>query len=185
MVKKVPTKQEETKAHKVSKNSKVIQKAAKFEKKWAKSQLKIGDYFSCHQYMKVLQISGSTIKLENQDGRIVEIDKEVLLCDSYSADHFEKEVTCNMTELSEILKGAKDTIFKVEFKKKVDEKSILEKLTHVSKATLKKEEAIKTLAKEIIEGEQVTLIGHLVESEQHMGRSLIIDLEAPVDHRFK
>lgn len=29
------------------------------------------------------------------------------------------------------------------------------------------------------------LIGHLVKSEQHMGRSLVIDLEAPAGNNFR
>ena len=44
---------------------------------------------------------------------------------------------------------------------------------------------VKSLSKGIIEGEQVCLIGHLVKSEQHMGRSLIIDLQGSAEHRFK
>lgn len=37
----------------------------------------------------------------------------------------------------------------------------------------------------MLEGEQVELIGHLVKSEQHMGRSLVIDLEAPAPNNFR
>jgi hypothetical protein len=48
--------------------------------------------------------------------------------DSYSADHFEHEVQCNMTELAEILQGAKDSIFKVQFRRKIREEEIVEKL---------------------------------------------------------
>ena len=105
--------------------------------------------------------------------------------DSYSADHYAKEVNCNMTELSDILKGAKDTIFKVEFKKKVDEKQIFEKLGQIKANDLKKADLVKSLSKGIIDGENTTIIGHLVKSEQHMGRSLIIDLEAPEDNCFR
>jgi hypothetical protein len=93
---------------KVSSNSKTIAKAQKLSKpakehKWERKQVKDGDYFSCHQYMKVVKISGDTIKLQNDRGESLEISKEVLICDSFSADHYEKEVRCTMTELSEIL----------------------------------------------------------------------------------
>ena len=74
--------------------------------------------------MKVIKIHGHTIQLKNEFGKIVDIDRQVLEEDAYSADHYEKEVNCNMTELAEILQGAKDTILKVEFKKKVDENLI-------------------------------------------------------------
>ena len=42
-----------------------------------------------------------------------------------------------MTELAEILQGAKDTILKVEFKKKVDEKQIYEQLQNLKAGDLK------------------------------------------------
>ena len=42
--------------------------------------------------------------------------------DMWSADHFDKEIKCNMTDLSAILEQAGDTIFKVKFRKKIDEK---------------------------------------------------------------
>jgi len=90
-----------------------------------------------------------------------------------------------MTELSDILKGAKDTIFKVVFKKKVDDKHVMEKLNQIKANDLKKADLIKSLSKGIIDGEQVTLIGHLLSCDQHMGRSLVIDLEAPIANRFR
>jgi len=78
--------------------------------------------------MQVTKIKGNDIQLKTEFGHVIDIDKKVLHEDSYSADHFEKEVTCTMTELAEILQEAKDTIFKVEFKKKVDDKNVLAKL---------------------------------------------------------
>ncbi len=109
--------------------------------------------------MEVTQIIGNEIVLKNQNGEKVEIAKEVLINDSYSADHFELEVTCNMTELSDILKSAKDTIFKVQFRKKIDEKCIFEKLEKIKVADLKD---VKAISKSIIEGAQVCMIAHLV-----------------------
>ena len=90
-----------------------------------------------------------------------------------------------MTELSDILKGAKDTIFMVEFKKKVDDKQIFEKLNQIKGNEFKKEEMIKSLSKGLIDGENTCIIGHLVNCDQHMGRSLVIDLEAPINNRFR
>ena len=109
----------------------------------------------------------------------------VLVQDSYSADHYDKEVTCNMTELAEVLQGAKDTIFTVEFKKKVDDKQVLDLLTGLKFADVKKPDQVKSIAKTIMEGKQCTLIGHLVQSEQQMGRTLVIDCQAPADNRFR
>ena len=91
---------------KPSTNSKLIKKVEKKavkETKWNHKKVHVGDYFSCHQYMKVIKIKGSDITLLNERGEKVEIDIKVLTDDSFSADHFDKSVTCNMTELSEIL----------------------------------------------------------------------------------
>ena len=41
--------------------------------------------------------------------------------DMWSADHFDKEVKCTITELSELIEQCGDTILKVQFRKKVDE----------------------------------------------------------------
>jgi hypothetical protein len=59
------------------------------EEKWARAKLTMGDFFSCHQYLKVVDILGSNIKLENQNGEVLCIDKSIMIQDSYSADHYE------------------------------------------------------------------------------------------------
>ena len=172
---------------KVSKNSRTIAKAdkisAKVPHKWNRKQVKDGDFFSCHQYMKVVRVSGNSVDLVNERGQQLTIEKDVLIQDSFSADHYEREVTCNMTELSEVLQGAKDTIFKVVFRKKIDEKVIQDKLASLSAKDI--DSKAKEIAQELLEGQEVELIGHLVKSEQHMGRSLVIDLEAPADSNFR
>ena len=44
---------------------------------------------------------------------------------------------------------------------------------------------LKEISKELAEGETTTIVGHLVNKEREMGRSLIIDLNAPLDNRFR
>jgi len=73
------------------------------EKKLNITELEKDDFLSLHQYMKVTKIVGSDIHLLTTLGNVIQIDKEVLLLDSYSAEHFEQEVACNMTELADIL----------------------------------------------------------------------------------
>ena len=91
--------------------------------------------------------------------------------DCYSADHYTQEVNCNMTELSQLLETASDTIFKVQFKKKVDETNILSKLQALGSSDP------KALTKQILDGEVCTLVAHLVKSESNSGRTLVIELE--------
>jgi hypothetical protein len=108
----------------------------------------------------------------------------------WSADHFEKEVKCTMSDLSELIQTCSDTIFKVQFRKKVDADNIQKKFSGFKFADLKKVEEVKKISKTITEGEVVEITGHLLESENNLGRSLVVDLDAPksnnirqVDHR--
>lgn len=103
----------------------------------------------------------------------------------WSADHFEKEIKCTMTDLSEILETSKDTIFKVQFRKKLDEKLVQQKLASVKFADIKKEKELKKLSKDLTEGELVEFVGHKVESDNNLGRTLMIDLEAPEKNNFR
>ena len=50
---------------------------------------------------------------------------------------------------------------------------------------LKKADVIKKLSKNLIEGETVEITGHLLESDNNLGRSLIIDLNAPKTNNFR
>jgi hypothetical protein len=50
---------------------------------------------------------------------------------------------------------------------------------------LKKADTLKKLSKDIVEGELVEITGHLVESDNNLGRSLVIDLNAPITNNFR
>ena len=91
---------------------------------WNPKKLQTGDNFSCVSYLKVLKIDGNQITVKNHQGGSWFITKDLLVRDAWSADHFEKEVKCNMTDLPQILEACKDTIFKVKFKKKADLKIV-------------------------------------------------------------
>jgi hypothetical protein len=88
------------------------------------------------------------------------------------------------------LEGCADTIFKVSFHKKLDQKLIESKLKEIKYEDIKKGQNMKQITKNLIEGELVEITGHLLESENNLGRSLVVDLNAPkennlryVDHR--
>ena len=53
------------------------------------------------------------------------------------------------------------------------------------KADLKKKDGLKKLAKELMSGTRATIVGHLASQERMMGRSLIIDLNAPSNNNFR
>ena len=80
------------------------------------------------------------------------MSKDILERDMWSADHFDKEIKCTMSDLSEIIQQCKDTIFKVQFKTKVDEKGVLSKLKDIKLSDLKKTAEVHKLSKSITEG---------------------------------
>lgn len=129
--------------------------------------------------MKVNKISGDTIDLINQHGESLSISKRILEKDSFSADHFKQEITCNMTELVGILESAKDSIFKVSFRCKLTDKSVFSKLQTISYADVKKDSELNKISKQLLQGELVEIVGHLVDNDNNLGRTLVIDLNAP------
>lgn len=56
------------------------------------------------------------------------MSKDIIIKSAYSADHYQKEVKCTMTDLAGLIESCSDTIFKVSFKKKVDPQDVVEKL---------------------------------------------------------
>ena len=47
------------------------------------------------------------------------------------------------------------------------------------------EDKIKNLVKQFLEGETEVITGHLIESENMLGRSLVIDLNAPINNNIR
>jgi hypothetical protein len=152
---------------------------------WDPKKLKEKDIFSCISYLKVEKIEGDRITVKNQLGGCWFISKDILEREMWSADHYAKEIKCTMTDLSEILEQCSDTIFAVQFKKKVDQKSLEGKLAGIKFSDLKKSDEIKHIAKEVSEGKTEQITCHLLESENHLGRSLVIDLNAPASNNFR
>jgi len=161
-------------------------KAAKSGKAlWDDKKLKVDDFFSCISYLHVTKIDGNQITVKNHLGGSWFITKDILLRDMWSGDHFEKEIKCTMTDLSQILEQCADTIFKVQFRKKIDEKEVEKKLNSISFADMKKSDKLKALSKNVTEGELCEITGHLINSENNMGRSTVIDLNAPIYNNFR
>ena len=103
---------------------------------WDPKQLQVGDNFSCISYLNVTNIDGNQVTVKNHMGGSWFISKDLLVRDAWSADHYDKEVKCTMTDLSEILESCQDTILKVSFRKKIDHKNVEQKLTEIKFADL-------------------------------------------------
>lgn len=98
----------------------------KSEKKpmWDPKQLAINQHFSSISYLKVNKIEGNQVTVENHDGGAWLVSSDILQKDMWSADHFEREVKCSMTDLAQIIESCGDTVFKVCFAKQIDDKIV-------------------------------------------------------------
>lgn len=78
---------------------------------WDPTKLAEKDILSCISYLKVMKVDGNHITVSNQLGGQWFISKDIIEREMWSADHFDKEIKCNMTDLSEIIEQCSDTIF--------------------------------------------------------------------------
>lgn len=73
--------------------------------------------------MQVKSLTGPEVLVINQIRNSEwEVSKILIESDMWSADHYETEVKCTMTQLSQLIESCGDTIFKVSFRKKIDQK---------------------------------------------------------------
>ena len=84
----------------------------------------------------------------------------------------------NMTNLAEVLQLVKDNVFTVQFRTNPKEEDAVNLLEDIKMTDLDDSVKISQLAKEITEGRQVKKICHMIEVENNLGRSLVIDLSA-------
>ena len=108
-----------------------------------------------------------------------------LLETMYSADHYEREIPMNMTGLAELLQSVQDNIFTVNFKKQANEQSAVDQLLNADAASFNDPKKLSQLAKQIVAGKDCSMTCHMVEVENNLGRSLVIDLKATTESKFR
>ena len=152
---------------------------------WDVKQLETGQNFSCISYLHVDNIEGDKITVKNHLGGAWFISKDLLVRDCWSADHFEQEVKCSMTELSGLMDCCRDTIFKVAFKKKIEQSHVEDVLMSMKMADLKSDAKLKPIIKGMIEGDSCEITGHLVDVDNNLGRSVVVDLNAKAPNNIR
>lgn len=146
--------------------------------------LKKGDFLSETQYYRVIDKKIGEILVSNERGFEFSIGKEIVEEGLLSAGQFTDEIVVSRTEIVTLLEEAKDRVFTVNFNKLPSEKSIINCLKGVTVADLSNDKSLKKLAKQLLIGENRTLIGHLDRTEPKLGRSSVTDLEIPIgEHR--
>ena len=151
---------------------------------WDVKQLEANQFFSYTSYFNVKAIDGNIVTVENSWGNQINVSREIVES-MHSADHYQREVFMNMTNLAEVLQLVKDNVFTVQFRKNPREEDAAEALEAVNMTDLTDPTKISKLAKEIIEGRLVKKICHMIEVENNLGRSLVIDLTADSENKFR
>ena len=152
------------------------------------SQLKVGDYLSETQYYKVLKLNSEYIKVENERGLTFDIDPEIIEEGMRSASQYKTEKQVTRTEICEYLASAGNNIFTINFDKQVKAKDCSDEVAQLlaNPDNYKTKKSITEFTKNLLTGDNRTLVGYLVNSEPMMGRSTVIDLEVAIDkHRLR
>ena len=167
-----------------AKNAKLLKKIKRDKPLWDTKQFKVDQFFSQTAYMNVKAIDDNRVTVKNSYGGEMIVSRDILE-NMHSADHFKKEVPMNMTGLAELLHSVQDRIFTVQFRAQAKEDSVYKALQETTQAALKDKAKRSQLAKEIVSGRTVKMVCHMVEVENSLGRSLVIDLTADGPNKFK
>jgi len=158
------------------------------EKRTDATAIRPGTMLSRISYMQVVGANPrrKTLTVRNQEGLQWDISENIIENEAFSADQFEETVKVSRTEMVEALENAGDSVFTIVFNKKVSEKAVREAIGLLADSADFSAKAIKATAKELLVGEERTLIGHMASTEPKMGRSQVVDLEkAPGTHRLR
>ncbi|MGD1712750.1 hypothetical protein [Dapis sp. BLCC M172] len=153
------------------------------------TQIKVGDNLSEVQYYSVTKVLEDELELTNERGYQITVAKGIVEEGMYFAQQYEKEQKVSRTELCELLESAGDTVFTVNFRKKIKEEDVLEAVLSTLKGqeltSPQAQKQLKASVKQALQGEERTLVGYLLQTEPKMGRSQVIDLEAEGEHRTR
>ena len=144
----------------------------------------IGQYLSEVAYYRVEKILKDKVEVVSSQGNEITIDLS-LLKDMDSAQHYSREVFASMTQLVEVLETVNDTAFKVVFKKQANIESAAKRLETVTLNDLKNPAKKSAIAEEIAFGDRSTMICKMIDLQTILGRSLVIDLSANTDSKFR
>jgi len=118
------------------------------------------------------------------------MSRDIMEYEMDSGTLFDKEEKLSRSNIIELMINAKESVMTVTFHKQLDESFISEALSAAPKDTWGNATKLKALSKEITHGKECTMTCFLSKSEGKLGRSRVIDLNAPwgmnyrqVDHR--
>ena len=136
--------------------------------------IQVGDYWSRLSYGKIIEINGLDVVVENEDGMTWMIGEELIKREFNLASSTENNKKVNSTELIQLVLSNPGIVMTVNFNKKVKEEDITKMIVSTTADNIT---AAKTLAKQILQGEERTIIGRHIHQIDSMGRLQFVDME--------
>ena len=113
------------------------------------------------------------------------VDKSLMGTQMNSGLTYAKEEKMPVTKMADLLINARDSVFTLTFNTKLDSKVVKEKLAAADSSSFNDMQKARALAKELLEGKEVTLTAKCRKYEPKLGRSLVIDLNSPVNKGYR
>ena len=151
--------------------------------RWDASRIQVGQWLSATSYYKVREITDKeSVKVaETRDSQTdITMARDILETEMNSGLAFEKEEKVSRTDLVEKLIGAGESAFTIHFNKKVDAEHIKNVLSSAGA-----EPDLAQISKDVITGQEVQMTCHFTKTENQLGRSLVMDLNAPHGKNFR
>lgn len=139
-------------------------------------EIKVGDKWSRLSYGEITDVNGQDVQVKDEDGQAWWLSKELVEQQFNMADSKTEIKTVTQTELSAILLSKPGVVMTVNFNKKVNEKDAAELIIATNATSIGIKDA-KALAKQILTGEERTMIGRHYHNIDDAGRLQFIDME--------
>jgi len=151
---------------------------------WEISKMQKGQFLSETCYYKVESFNKNEANIV--DHKIYKITVTLNILDGMiSATHFNQEVPMSMTALAEVLEQCKDDVFTCCFHKKATVETVKDIINNTNYSDLKHTNKVNSLVNDLLSGNLCTMTCHLVDVENNLGRSTVIDLNAPYGKQFR
>ncbi len=141
-------------------------------------EIKKGNILSRTSYMEVLNTNNVETEVTNGSKRW-NISNDILINESKSATWYNEEKFLSRSSICEILENTNGAVFSVTFNKKINEEKFAEIVTNLSNGQSSRlpQPEVKSYLEQVLQGEERTLIGYLVDTKQEFGRYKVVDLE--------
>jgi hypothetical protein len=148
-------------------------------------KLKKGDRISEQQYYEVLNVSGNSVEVKNDEGNVITIGKDIVKRDCYDAGQFTNEVEMTRTDLINQFLNIGGEVFTVNYNKKVNKTNTVKNVDEFIKELLlapntkeinKLKKELKAQLKQDIDGEERTATGYKTSVDFEKGRTVAIDM---------